>query len=247
MHLLIVDDEPLARDELTYLIHQISKDIQVSQAETGQEALDIISDEEVEVDGVFLDIQLSVENGMSIADDINALPNPPAIIFATAYDAYAVAAFERDALDYVLKPFSLDRIQHSINKLANQVEQKLKVKRPDSDKEAGRTKRFPLEAGDKLVIVDSKDILAVEVLKGQTTLYTRDGKYSDRQSLVKWEEKLSQDSFIRVHRSYLIQLDAIKEIQAWFNQTYQVTLENGMKIPVSRSYLQDFKEALGLN
>lgn len=245
MHILIVDDEPLARNELTYLIHQISKHIKISEADDSESALAIIEGDQV--DGVFLDIHLTSENGLDVAQAINNLADPPAIIFATAYDEYAVKAFERDAIDYILKPFTLERVSRTIQRLAFYMEQQLKAQSSSRPFVSHAKDRIPIEAGDKIIILPIEEILAIEVLKGETTLYTKDKKYYDNQPLIKWERKLTDHPFIRVHRSYLIQINAIREVQPWFNQTYQITLVNGMKIPVSRSYLKVFKESLGLS
>lgn len=243
MHILIVDDEPLARNELAFLINQSSKDIIISEADDEESALKIIRNEEI--DAVFLDIHLTLENGLNVADKINRLSNPPDIVFATAYDEYAVKAFERDARDYILKPFTLERVQQTISRLAIISQQSLKQK-PAVEDQGSHFQRIPLEVDDRIVLVSIKDILAVEVQKGDTTIYTKDSQYTDNRPLIKWEEKLADHLFLRVHRSYLIQIEAIKEVQPWFNQTYQITLLNDMKVPVSRSYLKEFREVLGL-
>ncbi len=244
MHILIVDDEPLARNELAYLINQCSKNIIISEADDEASALDVINHETI--DSVFLDIHLTSENGLDIADKINSLPTPPDIVFATAYDDYAIKAFERDAKDYILKPFTLERVHQTISRLAVNSQQSLKAMTVPTNPSNTKFKRIPVEAGDRIVLLDVNDILAIEVQKGDTTIYTAEEEYYDNQPLIKWQEKLSDYEFLRVHRSYLIQIDAIKEVQPWFNQTYQITLVNGMSIPVSRSYLKAFKEVLGL-
>lgn len=244
MHILIVDDEPLARNELAYLINQTSKDIMIFEADDGDSALDILETENI--DAIFLDIHLTSESGLDVADRVNKLTQPPDIIFATAFDDYAIKAFEKDALDYILKPFTLERVRQTISRLAVKSQHDLKVQKSSYSQSQSEFKRIPVEVDDRIIMLNISDILAIEVLKGQTTLYTLKDKFFDSRPLVQWEEKLSDFPFIRVHRSYLIQVDAIQEIQPWFNQTYQITLVNGMKIPVSRSYLKSFKEALGL-
>lgn len=243
MHILIVDDEPLARNELAYLINQSSKEIIISEADDEESALRIIQNEEI--DAVFLDIHLTSENGLDVADKINRLTNSPEIVFATAYDEYAVKAFERDVRDYILKPFTLERVQQTISRLAITTRQSSS---PNITKSVptSNLQRIPLEVGDRIVLINIKDILAIEVQKGDTTIYTKDSQYIDNHPLIKWEERLTGHSFLRVHRSYLIQIEAIKEVQPWFNQTYQITLLNDMKVPVSRSYLKEFREVLGL-
>lgn len=244
MHILIVDDEPLARNELAYLINQTSKNIVISEADDGESALEVL--ESNHIDAIFLDIHLTSESGLDVADRVNELPQPPDIVFATAFDEYAIKAFEKEAKDYILKPFTLERVRQTISRLAVKSQNNLKGQQSSYPFDQSEFKRIPIEVGDRIIMLNTLDILAIEVLKGQTTLYTLKEKYYDSRPLVQWQEKLADFPFIRVHRSYLIQLDAIQEIQPWFNQTYQITLVNGMKIPVSRSYLKSFKEALGL-
>lgn len=241
MHTLIVDDEPLARNELSYLLGQCEEVGAVQEADSIEEALAKMLQEDIDL--AFLDIHLTEESGLSLADKINRMPNPPIIVFATAYDDYAIQAFDRNARDYLLKPFELERVQQAVqranatfNEQKNDFEE---VKEPSSG--------FPVQMNDRIFMVRAEEIHAVEVNQGETTIYTADKDYKTLEPLNSWEKKLPTPPFMQVHRSFLVNLDKIKEIQPWFNQTYQITTENDLKVPVSRSYVQLFKKRMGLN
>lgn len=241
MHTLIVDDEPLARNELHYLIEQCSEVTSIEEAESIEEALEKMLVQSVDL--LFLDIHLTNESGLTLADKVNQLKNAPLIIFATAYDEYAVKAFELNAQDYVLKPFESSRIQQAVTKASQQLgssnEKAEKMSSPIST-------TLPIQMDECIYMVKQQDMIALEVESGLTTIYTAQKDCQTRESLSALEKKLSSSAFMRVHRSYIVRLDAILEIQPWFNHTVQVTMENGLKIPVSRSYMKIFKEQMGL-
>lgn len=191
---------------------------------------------------VFLDIHLTEESGLSLADKINRMPNPPFIIFATAYDEYVVQAFERDSRDYLLKPFELDRVQKAV-KRANEA---LNKKTSADEKSTDASEVYPVKTEDRIFMVKADEIQVLEVNQGETTLFTAENNYRTDEPLVAWEKRLPTPPFMRVHRSFLVHLDKIVEIQPWFNQTYQLTTENKLKVTVSRSNVQEFKKQMGL-
>ena len=240
MHTLIVDDEPLSRNELVYLLKQCKEITSIVEADSIEEALENMLQQSVDL--IFLDIHLTNESGLTLADKVNQLKNPPLIIFATAYDEYAVKAFELNAQDYVLKPFELARIQQAVKKVSGLVDS---VKE-NTEKCAPVLTTLPIQVEECIYMVKTKDILALGVENGVTTIYTPQKEYETRETLSSLEKKLAASDFMRVHRSYLLQLASIQEIQPWFNHTVQVTMENQLKIPVSRSYMKEFKTRMGL-
>jgi len=241
MHALIVDDEPLARNELSYLLKQTDEISAIEEADSIEEALEKLLQEKIDI--AFLDIHLTEESGLTLADKMNRMTNPPIIVFATAYDEYAIEAFERDARDYLLKPFEQKRVKQSVQRAKTILSGKEK-KTKETTKEAAEV--FPVQMDDRIYMVKVEEILAIEVNQGETTVYTEEKEYKTTDPLTAWEEKLPNPPFMRVHRSYLVNLDKIIEIQPWFNQTYQLTIKNDLKIPVSRSYVQLFKKQIGL-
>lgn len=244
MYTLIVDDEPLARNELAYLLKQCPEISTIKEADSIEEATAVLIDQRIEL--IFLDIHLTEESGLTLANKLNQLQHPPMIIFATAYDDYAVQAFELNARDYVLKPFSLERIQQAVRKahqsfLADTV--------PHSSHNVTTTLEdtIPVHIEEKIILVKIRSIVAISINNGELDLQTDQLTYTLNDTLNTWEEKLSSyPSFIRVHRSFIVCSNKITEIQPWFNHTYQLTMENHLKVPVSRSYMKNFKEKIGL-
>lgn len=233
MRVLIIDDEPLARDELRYLVsqHPVIEDIQ--EAATISEGLEKMLQQPIDL--LFLDIHLMDESGITLAEKIRTFNNPPQVIFATAYDDHAVKAFELNATDYILKPFANARVQAAIEKAWQN--------RPEVETEP---ETIPIHADERIYLIRPEDIVMVSVDNNATTVVTHTAAYLTNESLSQWEERLSVSLFMRVQRSFLINLKEIKEIQPWFNNTYQLTLTNDKKVPVGRSYLKEFRKRIGI-
>lgn len=244
MRVLIVDDEPLARDELAYLLGKCEGVSAIAQADSIEEALGTMLEDPVDL--IFLDIHLTNESGLSLAAKINRLKKPPMIIFATAYDDYAVKAFELNATDYVLKPFELERIQQAVKKAYGQY-RKQRIGEPETPKQQDTGLQvLPIQMDERIYILQVPEIIAIGIENGETTIYTKNMEYIIHEPLSALEKKIGGHPFLRVHRAFLINLKEIKEIQPWFNHTFQLTMSNGLKTPVSRSYMKDFKEKVGI-
>ncbi|WP_315168979.1 LytTR family transcriptional regulator DNA-binding domain-containing protein [Metaclostridioides mangenotii] len=241
MKTLIIDDEPLARNELRYLLEQCEEIADIKEAETIEEAFAEMLNNKPDL--LFLDIHLSDESGLSLAERLQSIEEPPMIIFATAYDDHAVRAFELNATDYILKPFDLDRIKKAVKKANKKYEIKSNY---STDSLATDVTTLPIQVDESIFVLKIEDILAVVVEEGKTSVYTNQEIYHTATALSTYEKKLPSAQFLRVHRSYIINKNYIKEIQPWFNHTYQVTLENKLKVPVSRSYIKEFKSELGI-
>ena len=244
MRVLIVDDEPLARDELAYLLGQCEGVSAIAQAASIEEALGAMLEDPVDL--IFLDIHLTNESGLSLAGKINKLKKPPMIIFATAYDDYAVKAFELNATDYVLKPFEMERIQQAVKKAYGQYrKQQVGEVEVPKQKDIG-LQVLPIQMDERIYMLQVPEIIAIGVENGETTIYTKNMTYIIHEPLSALEKKIDGHPFLRVHRAFLLNLKEIKEIQPWFNHTFQLTMSNGLKIPVSRSYMKDFKGKVGI-
>ncbi|WP_304341624.1 LytTR family transcriptional regulator DNA-binding domain-containing protein [Metaclostridioides mangenotii] len=241
MKTLIIDDEPLARNELRYLLEQCEEITDIKEAETIEEAFAEMLNNKPDL--LFLDIHLSDESGLSLAERLLSIEEPPMIIFATAYDEHAVRAFELNATDYILKPFDLDRIKKAVKKANKKYEIKSNY---SLDSLSTDVTTLPIQVDESIFVLKIEDILAVVVEEGKTSVYTNQEIYHTATALSTYEKKLPSAQFLRVHRSYIINKNYIKEIQPWFNHTYQVTLENKLKVPVSRSYIKEFKSELGI-
>lgn len=246
LNALIVDDEPLARDELAYLLKRTKQAEVIGEADSVESALKIVSQQEIDV--IFLDIQLADESGLELATSLNKLERAPLIVFATAFDEYALKAFELNAIDYLLKPFEEKRVQQTIEKILNNLGNKVPKASIATKKQIwmnGRADRLALTVEEKIVLLDIKEILYLMASEGTTTIATEKQSYKVNEPLVNFERKLEHTSIIRVHRSYLVNIDGIVEIEPWFHSTYNLIMRDGEKVPVSRTYVKDLKQLLG--
>lgn len=192
----------LARDELKYLLERTKEVEIIGEADCVEDALEELMKNKPDI--VFLDIQLSDDNGFEIANILKKMKNPPAIVFATAYDQYALQAFEVDALDYILKPFDEERIVQTLKKYKkqkqSQIETKQEIKGADMHKLA-----LPIE--ESIVLVNIEDIIYVGLVDGKVTVKTMRDTYITHDTLVILEKKLPQASFMRVHRSFIANIN----------------------------------------
>lgn len=241
-----MDDEPLARDELSYLLKRSKKVEIAGEADSVEVALEKI--EKLDIDVIFLDIQLADESGMEIASRVNKLEYPPLIVFATAFDEYALKAFELNAADYILKPFDEKRVQQTIEKLYKQVgirEPNIALPSRKNTLPNERAEKLAVMVEEKIVLININEILYIGTNEGKTVIATEKQKYWVSDPLVTFERKLQHSQVIRVHRAYLVSVDAIIEIEPWFNSTYTLVMKDGEKVPVSRTYTKNLKQLLG--
>ncbi|WP_121643056.1 LytR/AlgR family response regulator transcription factor [Bacillus vallismortis] len=236
---LIVDDEMLARDELAYLLKRANKEeMIINEAENIESAFDQMMDQKPDL--LFLDVDLSGENGFDIAKRLKKMKHPPAVVFATAYDQYALKAFEVDALDYLTKPFDEERLLQTLKKYKKASRDIVEL---EQNSHAGQHK-LALSVGESIVIVDTKDVIYAGTEDGHVNVKTFENSYTVSDTLVVIEKKLPDADFIRVHRSFVVNTEYIKEIQPWFNSTYNLMMKDGSKIPVSRTYAKELKKLL---
>lgn len=238
---LIVDDEPLARDELKYLLGQCKEVGDVKEADSIEDTLEKLLIDHFDL--IMLDIHLTNESGLNLANKINKMKNPPLIVFATAYDEHALKAFELNAVDYVLKPFELERIQKAISK-ADKIIKQRNNENTTSSSETMDT--IPIQSDESIYVVKISDIIALAVEEGKTKVFTGEKVYETNEPLSSISKKITNSNFLKVHRSYIINLKFIEQIQPWFNNTYQVTMKNKLIVPVSRSYIKTFRKKVGI-
>ncbi|UOY90275.1 LytR/AlgR family response regulator transcription factor [Bacillus glycinifermentans] len=236
LKVLIVDDEMFARDELRYLLERTKEVDTIDEAEHIEEAFDKMADQKPDI--LFLDIDLSGENGFDIAKRLKKMSAPPAVVFATAYDEYALKAFEVDAIDYLTKPFDEERIRQTIKKYRRMHPENKEEKPPSGHQ------RLALNVDESIVILDTSEIVYAGLKDGRVIVKTFDASYAVHDTLVVLEQKLPQSLFIRVHRSFLANMDHMKEVKPWFNSTYNLLMKDGSTIPVSRTYAKELKKLL---
>ncbi|MDG0873004.1 LytTR family transcriptional regulator DNA-binding domain-containing protein [Paenibacillus thiaminolyticus] len=245
----VVDDEPLARDELIYLLRRTRQVEVVGEADTLEDALAGVAAAQPDV--VFLDIELQEESGLDIAGRLRELEAPPDVVFATAYDEFALKAFELNAADYILKPFDEQRVQQTIRKLLRLHERDSYPPSAPSAVRAGmaereRQERLAITVDERIIVLHVGDIVYLGFEEGKTVIATSERKYKVGESLTQLERKLNHPSIVRVHRAFLVHLDRIVEIQPWFHSTFHLQMQDGSRIPVSRTYMKELKQLLGM-
>jgi two-component system, LytTR family, response regulator LytT len=240
----IVDDEPLARDELKYLLSRSKQVDIVGESDCIEDAFCGISEHKPDL--VFLDIELADDSGLSLAKQLESLDPAPAIVFATAYDEYALQAFQLNAVDYIQKPFDEKRILQTlekIKKIQHIGHQDEPVRFAIKSEHHGK---IAILVDERIVLLTQPDIVYLESSEGKCTVKTVKQEYKVNEALVVLEKKLKVDQFLRVHRSFVVNLDQIVEIEPWFNSTYNLHMKDGSKVPVSRTYVKELKLAIGL-
>lgn len=226
---LIVDDEPLAQDVLDTYIKQVPLLNLVGICNNAIEALEKMHQNTIDL--IFLDIQMPEISGI---DFLKSLKAPPLVIFTTAYQNYALQGFELNAVDYLLKPFSLDRFQKAVKRaseLARMIEE-------SSQKE---DEYIFIKSDQRLQKVSFGEILYVEALADYVKIHTNDKRYITLQTMKNMEEKLPEKYFKRVHRSFIVSLD---KIMAIVGGNVEV---NGQRIPIGKNYKDAFYEAMHKN
>lgn len=239
IRVLIVDDEEHARDELHYLLQQYP-DLQiVGQAATGSEALELVKQTQPQL--VFMDIEMPGENGLQIVEQLVCQDIMPFVIFATAHEQFALKAFEVEAVDYILKPFSSKRLERCVHRvrrlLSKQSVQPCKLAQNwHREQHLPPKGKLALEQNGKLCVIAYDEIVAAWYNEGQITLFTLDKEYQCTMTLQELQTRLPQQQFFRSHRAYLVNLEKIREIIPWFNGTYNLVMDalGTREIPVSR-------------
>jgi DNA-binding LytR/AlgR family response regulator len=254
---VIVDDEQLARDELAYLLKSAGDVTVVAQGKNGLEAVHLIKEHNPDL--VFLDVQMPGLDGFGVIKKLLDKKLPlPKIVFATAFDQYAVRAFEVNAVDYLLKPFDKKRVAQSVQKArARQEGDALPAEKIDALVRMIEAQKQPaakilVKALGRMLLVDQKDICYAWIEDGVITLVTSGPNSMEGQSNCRTLEELlaSLDAnlFWRAHRSYLVNIHRIREVVPWFKSSYQLRMDDKKQseIPVSRAQTKRLRELFGL-
>ena len=249
MKAIIVEDEFPAREELKYFIKNFSKIEILNEFDNGVEVLKFIQENVVDV--IFLDINIPLLDGMLLARTINNFKVKPKIVFITAYKEHAVDAFELEAFDYILKPYSDDRIISMLNKLEksyfNNIKTDNNIDEEKSTIQKSKSMTVSLWKNNKLRVVNVKDIYYCEARERETIVYTKNSEYTVKVSIKEFEKNLDSNLFFKTHRSYIVNTSKINEIIPWFNNTYKLNLNDiNTEIPVSRSKIKDFRTIMNI-
>lgn len=237
IRVLIVDDENPARKELRAILEKNTNISIVGECYNGNDTIIFLLNHEVDL--IFLDIEMPSMNGLETAKKIKEMLNAPKIIFSTGFEQFAIQAFELEAFDYILKPYTPERIFTTIQRF---------IKAQQSQSHTNTDKMLPIKISvwynNKLLVFDASEITLIKADQNKRNLiFTQSGVYETNIPLKKFEEDLRTSGFLRTHKSYIVNMDKVREITPWFNDTYILTLENcsEKEIPVSRHYIQAFK------
>ena len=245
MRVLIVDDESPARERLKRLLADIGEVELIGEAESGVQAVEIIERERPDL--VLLDIQMPGLDGFEV---IEALADPPPVIFVTAYDEYAIRAFEVNALDYLLKPFSRERLEKAIRRareaLAEEQEFAARLG-PLLESLAAQghyLTRLAVRDRDCIRVLDVDEVDWIGIEREQVMVHVGDRAYPIRRTLTELEARLDPTHFFRAHRSAIVNLDRVKEVIPWFKGSHKLRLTTGAEIDLSRARARVLRKLL---
>lgn len=259
LKIIIIDDEPLAREKIRTFL-EAEDDIEViEECKNSAEAIAAIK--ELKPDLIFLDIKMPGMNGFEMLESLK-LKVLPIIIFTTAYDKYALKAFEVHALDYLLKPFDRDRFQLTLNRARKHLSNKhievsskkilealndlkeRKGENPQSQKEEKFLDKIVIKTSDKIYFIKTSEIEWLEASGNYVKFFANGSSHLTRDTMNAMEKKLNPENFVRIHRSVIINSDFIKELKPWFNGEYEVYMKNKTKFVSGRTYKDNIEKLL---
>ncbi len=241
MNTLIIDDEPLALDVLETYISKMPELNLIARCSNALEANELLRKHQIDL--IFLDIQMPQVSGV---DFIKALPNPPLFIFTTAYSNYALEGYELNAIDYLLKPISIDRFMKAVNKALEQFELRHREEASESGASGSEGEDFFfVKADKKLVKIKYDEILYIEGLKDYVIIRLEQGRVVTLQTMKSLEDKLPSTKFKRIHRSYIVSIDKIHAVDGTSVDVYE---KGAIKqLPIGKNYRDEILEIVNKN
>jgi two-component system LytT family response regulator len=249
---IVVDDEMLARQIIREMLSGDAEVEIVAECVNGHDAIEAIQTHQPDL--LFLDIQMPEVAGFEVLEALKG-ERLPIVIFVTAYDQYAVRAFDYHALDYLLKPFDRERFEMAVARAKTQTrrERNGELDRRILDllealkAEAKYVERLVIKNGGRVFFLETDEISWVEAEGNYVRLHTDKKSHLLRETIGSLEEQLDPKKFLRVHRSTIVRIDSIQELQPWFHGEYHIILHNGTKLTLSRNYREQLQSVLGKN
>lgn len=238
---ILIDDEPLARDIVKHYLKNFPDIEIVAECNDGFEGLKAIT--QFKPDFIFLDIQMPKINGFEM---LELVENPPAVIFTTAFDEYALKAFEVNAVDYLLKPIEQERFEQAVRKLPAKAPEAITELLESAALSPAQHNRVVVKTNGAIKIIPVADIHYLEADDDQVRINTKDGDFYKNKTMSFFERTLDAEQFIRIHRSYLINLAQVTKIELKEKDSYIVLLKSDIWLPVSKTGYTKLKVALGL-
>ena len=236
---IIVEDELPAREELKYFLNEEKEIKLIAEFDNPLDTLNFLENNTTDV--IFLDISMPDMNGISLGKIVTKMYPDTKIVFITAYKDYAVDAFEIKAFDYLLKPYSETRIRNLLKSLVNRETEVI------SSIKNSNLKKITVNIDERLYVISLNDVDYIEASEKETLIFSNQKKYISKIKISKWEEMLKGYNFYRCHRSFIINLDKITEIEQWFNSSWIIKIKNyTTAIPVSRNNIRELKELFSM-
>lgn len=240
--IILIDDEPLARTLLEEMLETDGRLEIVAACGDGFEGLKAIQQHQPDL--VFLDIQMPKITGFEM---LELLESPPKVVFTTAYDEYALKAFEVSALDYLLKPITPERVKKAVSKFFNaEIPNYPTGGQSTAAKMPEQLRRIVVKEGQEIKIIPLEDVLYIEAADDYAKVTTIDKYYLKHQRMSAFEAQLPSWQFVRTHRSYIVNTQQILKVELYEKEQYCAVLQNGRKLPVSRSGYARLKQVLGI-
>ncbi|MBC7744659.1 MAG: LytTR family transcriptional regulator DNA-binding domain-containing protein [Flavobacterium sp.] len=244
MRAILIDDEPLARMVVLEYLKLWPQIEVIQECGDGFEGVKAIMQHQPDL--IFLDIQMPKVNGFEMLELVD---DPPAVVFTTAFDEYAIRAFEEHAVDYLLKPFSQQRFDKAMQKFVDQFEPAQAIantKQLLDNLPSPLTERIVVKTGTKIKIIPVIDVIYLSADDDYVNIHTADGSYLKNKTMAYFEHMLDNRQFVRVHRSYIIKVQEITRLDPYEKETHIAILKSGDKIPVSKTGYVKLKQILGL-
>jgi two-component system, LytTR family, response regulator len=246
IRIILVDDEPLARNLLKEYLLAFPQFQVIGECGDGFEAVKTI--QQLNPDLIFLDIQMPKINGF---ETLELLEKKPAVIFTTAFDEYALKAFELNAIDYLLKPFSPDRFAKAVQKFAEGIKEKTDPDQVDAlesipQKHQDEASRIVVKNGSNILILPTDQVTYIEAFDDYVKIFNSETFYLKKKTMTYYEQVLHPEKFVRIHRSFILNIDHLTRIEPVDKNNSLALLKNGVKIPISRSGYMKLREILNL-
>lgn len=241
---ILIDDEPLARSMVKEYLLSYGNISVVHECGDGFEGVKAIASHKPDL--IFLDIQMPKINGFEM---LELLDSPPSVIFTTAFDEYALKAFEAHAIDYLLKPFSKERFDLALKKWLQQQQRsdhKAATALPEAIRQPEERNRIVIKEGGNIRIIPVHEIVYIEAYDDYVKIFTAKEMFLKKKTMSFYESSLDPAQFVRVHRSYIIQLSQITRIEPLEKETYVAVLKTNQRIPLSKTGYSKLKTVLGL-
>ncbi|HWW77485.1 MAG TPA: LytTR family DNA-binding domain-containing protein [Pyrinomonadaceae bacterium] len=251
IRVLVVDDEPLAREKIRGMAADDAELRVVGECSNGAEAIEAV--QALRPDLILLDVQMPEVGGFAVLEALKDEGLPP-VIFITAYDHYAVRAFEFHALDYLLKPFDRERFRAAIERAKRQIrrekngaglDERIIALLEQMREQPRYTERLVVKTGGRVFFLNADEIDWVEAEGNYVSIHAGKKSYLLRETISGLESQLDPRHFVRIHRSAIVNINRIKELQPWSHGEYHVILHDGTQLTLSRSYRDNLQSALG--